>query len=124
MYDETIKIINDYISQSDFSPYDKLLPRKAFLDRLEEIFETKNFRPTYGTVRLHNDVMATVPVFDMRAMILSIVHDDTLMKEENFAEGLDIFTGNTDSNCDANHLYGEIHTHRRLAARKGALLWL
>ena len=110
MYDEIIKIINDYTSQSDFSPYDKLLPRKAFHDRLEEIFETKNFRPTYGTVRLHNDVMATVPVFDMRAMILSIVHDDTLMKEENFAEGLDIFTGHSDTNCNANDLYGEIHT--------------
>ena len=110
MYDEVIKIINDYTSQSDFSQYDKLLMRRAFHDRLEEIFETKNFRPTYGTVRLHNDVMATVPVFDMRAMILSIVHDDTLMKNENFAEGLDIFTGHVDNNCEANDLYGEIHT--------------
>jgi len=43
-------------------------------------------------------------------MILSMVHDKSLMKEENFAAGLDIFTGNVDTNCDENNSYGEIHT--------------
>jgi len=43
-------------------------------------------------------------------MILSMVHDKSLMNEENFAAGLDIFTGNVDTNCDKNNSYGEIHT--------------
>ena len=46
-------------------------------------------------------------------MILSILHDTTLMPQENFAEGLDIFTGNVDDSCQANNYYGEIHTGDR-----------
>jgi len=32
-------------------------------------------RPEYAAVRLHNNTFATVPVFDMKTMILSILHD-------------------------------------------------
>ena len=77
---------------------------------VEEVFNTKSFKPTYGSVVLHNNAIATVPVFDMKTMILSILHDTTLMRSENFAEGLDIFTGEIDENCAANECYGEIHT--------------
>ena len=58
---------------------------------------------------LHNNDIATVPVFDMKTMILSILHDKTLMRAENFAEGLDIFTGDVDGNCSVNDCYGEIY---------------
>ena len=59
MCDEIIKIINDYTSQSDFSQYDKLLPRRAFHDQLEEIFEMKNFRP-------HNVFIQLVTIFTVQ----------------------------------------------------------
>ena len=46
----------------------------------------------------------------MKTMILSILHDNTLMRQENFATGLDIFTGDVDEHCPQNKCYGEIHT--------------
>ena len=67
-------------------------------------------KPTYGSVRLHNGSIATVPVFDIKAMIVSILHDNSLMCVENFARGLDIFTGDVDEQCEYNNCYGEIHT--------------
>ena len=57
-----------------------------------------------------DNTLVSVPVFDAKAMILSILHDPILMREENFAEGYDIFTGAEIEDCDANNKYGEIHT--------------
>ena len=55
-------------------------------------------------------LIATLPVFDTKAMILSILHDAVLMQPDNLAEGLDIFTGTVDAKCHHSSLYGEIHT--------------
>ncbi len=52
-------------------------------------------QPKIGGVKLHDGSLATVPVFDVKSMILSIVHNQTIMMEENFAVGYDIFTGNS-----------------------------
>ena len=79
----------------------------------KKTFDTSDMKPTYGSVRLTDNSMVTVPVFDMKAMILSILHDKELMREENFAPGLDIFTGDVDPSCEANQVYGEIHTGDR-----------
>jgi hypothetical protein len=102
MYDDMIEIFNSYIASHDFNRYTKLHSRKVFLNQVEELFQTESFKPTYGSVVLHNNSIATVPVFNMKSMILLILHDTTLMCPENFAEGLDIFTGITDDDCAAN----------------------
>ena len=93
MYDDMIEIFNSYIASHDFNRYTKLRSRKVFLNEVEELFQTESFKPTYGSVILHNNSIATVPVFNMKSMMLSILHDTTVMRPENFAEGLDIFTG-------------------------------
>ncbi len=41
-------------------------------------------------------------------MILSILHDNDLMHQDNFASGLDIFTGSVDELCEENSCYGEV----------------
>jgi len=111
MYDETIEIIQRYIDSLNIhGAPTKLVSRQAFQDRVENIFNTAELKPTYGSVRLHDNSIATVPVFDMKTMILSILHDNTLMRQENFATGLDIFTGDVDEHCPQNKCYGEIHT--------------
>ena len=69
MYDDMISIINTYIESPDFSPHTKLQTRNTFLNRVEEVFQTVSFKPTYGSVVLHNNSIATVPVFDMKTMI-------------------------------------------------------
>ena len=110
MHDELIDIINAYIDTLHPPPPRKLLHHKQFLEKMEKKFDTSDLQPTYGSVRLTNNSLVTVPVFNMKAMILSILHDEQLMREENFAPGLDIFTGSTDPGCEANALYAEIHT--------------
>jgi hypothetical protein len=110
MYDELIEILNAYTSSPDFNMYSTLLPRSTFLSKVETVFNTSQLKPTYGAVRLHNNTYATIPVFDVKTMILSIVHDPNLMRAENFATGLDIFTGDVDRKCEDNKRYGEIHT--------------
>ena len=57
-----------------------------------------------------NNSLVTVPVFDAKAMILSLLHDHTVMRKENFAEGYDIFTGKEWKDEECNNKYGEIHT--------------
>ena len=110
MYDDVIKIINTYVNLPTFDKFSPLIKRQPFLNLLDELFNTSTMRPTYGSIRLYDGSLATVPVYDMKTMILSILHDDTLMRTENFAPGLDIFTGDVDDNCDANNYFGEIHT--------------
>ena len=110
MHDELIDIINTYVESLQSPPPRKLLHRKQFLEKMEKKFDTSDLKPTYGSVRLTNNSLATVPVYDMKAMILSILHDEQLMREENFAPGLDIFTGYVNTDCEDNNLYGEIHT--------------
>jgi hypothetical protein len=110
MYDEMIEIFNTYISSTDFNVYSKLSSHSSFLEKIETAFSTNEMKPTYGAVRLHNDTYATVPVFDVKTMILSILHDPKLMNADNFAKGYDVFTGDVDRKCRDNKLYGEIHT--------------
>ena len=111
MYDEMIEILNAYTSSpEDFNIYSNLSPRTTFLAKVETVFNTSKLKPTYGAVQLHNDTYATVPVFDVKTMILSILHDPNLMRADNFATGLDIFTGDVDRKCVDNKWYGEVHT--------------
>ena len=43
-------------------------------------------------------------------MIISILSDESLMKEENLAPGYNIFTGEVDNNHPHNQNCGEVHT--------------
>ncbi len=49
-----------------------------------------------------------VPEFDLEAMILSILHDWALIQPKNFAEGLDIFSGDVNEGYESNNNYGKI----------------
>ncbi len=110
MYDEMVKLFNAYISSPQFSKNTLLRPRKHFISESENLFSIQALKPRNGTVKMTDNTLVTVPVFDAKAMILSILHDPVLMKEENFAEGYDIFTGAEIEGCAANNKYGEIHT--------------
>ena len=110
MYDKMVKLFNAYISSPQFSKNTLLRPRKYFISESEELFSIQALKPRNGTVKMTDNTLVTVPVFDAKAMILSILHDPILMREENFAEGYDIFTGAEIEDCDANNKYGEIHT--------------
>ena len=53
-------------------------------------------------VTLSDGTDATVSLFDIEHMILSLLSDESLMKDENLAPGYDIFTGDVDENHPHN----------------------
>jgi hypothetical protein len=75
----------------------------------KKTFNSKALQPINGTVRLHNNTFVTVPVFDTKHMIISLLTDPSVMNEKNFAKGYNMFTGEVD-NHPANNKYGEVHT--------------
>lgn len=70
MHDEVIDIINAYIESLNIEHTNKLMHHSPFLEKLEKSYGTDKFKPTYGSVQLNNGGLATVPVFDMKTMIL------------------------------------------------------
>jgi hypothetical protein len=58
-----------------------------------------------GTLRLHDNTLVTVPVFNTIHMIISLLSDPSLMNKTNFAEGYNELTGKVD-NHPANNKYG------------------
>jgi hypothetical protein len=55
---------------------------------------------------LHEESVASVAVFNLKAMIMSLLTDKILMTEGNFADGLNIFTGKPEGFIND---FGEIH---------------
>ena len=110
MYDEIINLFNDYVTSPEFSQYALLQHRQQFMSSTEKIFGISSLSPKYSQVQMMDNTIVTVPVFDARAMILSLLHDPTIMWLENLADGYNIFTGAELEGCDSNNMYGEIHT--------------
>ena len=110
MYDEIVTLFNAYLSSPDFSSFARLKSRKGFIKESEKLFTIGSMTPVNENVKLTDNTVATVPVFDAKTMILSLLHDPSLMKEENLAEGYDIYTGAEMDGYECNRKYGEIHT--------------
>ena len=90
MYDDLCQLVNDYSSSSDFDRHARLQSRKSFLRSIEETHCTQGLRPYHGIVQLHDNTPVTVPVFDTKQMIISMLTDPSLMNPNNFAEGYNV----------------------------------
>jgi hypothetical protein len=55
----------------------------------------------------------------MKAMLTSLLTDQIIMVDTNFAEGYDVLTGDVDVNNPSNDKYGEVHTGDAWMPRKG-----
>ena len=67
-----------------------------------------HLKPNMANVPLINPALfAAVAVFDLKASILNILHDEKLMSNQYFAPGLDIFSGKCTQ--PITHI-GEVHT--------------
>ena len=111
MHDELINLLQKYLQFGKLDPeHVDLLTRKKFISTIEKDFKTKSLKPKHVNVTLSDGTEATVSLFDIEHMILSLLSDESLMKDENLAPGYDIFTGDVDENNSHNQNYGEIHT--------------
>ena len=107
-YDDIISLIKNYSNNRSLNfSSDNLVNRKRFVRNLEETMSCTTMKPKHVDVELTNGTMATVSVFDIEAMILSLLHDENLMSPENLAPGYDLHTGKRTA---PNTHHGEIHT--------------
>ena len=118
LYDDVVNLFNEYISSPNLDIYAKFKTRTSFIQSIESSHSTTNLAPMNRDVTLHDGKHVTVPVFDAKYMIMDLLTNPHLMKECNFAEGYDLYTGNIDIATPSNNKYGEIHTgDDRLPAR-------
>ncbi len=92
LHDDVVKLINGYIKLDQFCPFAKWKRRKHIMRDVENAFQTGHLKPTNGTVRLHDQSLVTIPVFDIKHMIIDMLTDPTLMHEDNLVSGYNIFT--------------------------------
>jgi hypothetical protein len=71
--------------------------------------DTAKLKPQDVDVNLTFGGQATMSVFDLETMIMSLLTDPTLMQPKNIAHGYYLFTGKCEGN-NADDCYGEIHT--------------
>jgi hypothetical protein len=110
MFDDICHPVNEYTSSQEFSIHTKLQYWKSFLRYMEGSHWTHLLWPTNCNVTLHDGKTVTVPVFDMKEMLISILTDKTLMSNTNFVEGYNVLTGDVDNNNPCNQKCGEVHT--------------
>ena len=88
MHDEIIYLFRSYLTTGKLDPpNDDFCSRKQFISRVEKESETTGLKPKHIDVTLSNGSRATVSLFDIEYMILSLLTDKSLMKDENLAPG-------------------------------------
>jgi hypothetical protein len=96
LYDEICHLFNEYISSPNFDRFAKFKSRKSLLTSTQKTFNSKTLQPIDGTVRLHDNTLVTVPFFDTKHMIISLLTDPSVMNKKYFAGGYDVLTGEVD----------------------------
>jgi len=95
LYDEIIDLIQFHATTQDtnFSTNKLVYHRKELTKTLSQLYNLHDLQPALHNVTLSDSSVVTVPVFNVKAVILSILHDHNRMNPSNFAPGYDIFTG-------------------------------
>ncbi len=85
----------------------QILSRKQLVQLLAKYHQLNFLKPTLHSVPLTDGSVATVPILDVKALLIAFLNDPLRMCQENFASNYDIFTEKAKSptsNLD------EIHT--------------
>jgi hypothetical protein len=71
----------------------QILSRKQLVQLLTKYYQLNFLKPTLHSVPLTDGSVATVPIFDVKALLIAFLNDPLRMRQENFASNYDIFTG-------------------------------
>jgi hypothetical protein len=89
LYDEICHLFKEYISSPIFGRFAKFKSRRSQLTYTQKTFDSKALLLINGTVRLHdNTLVRTVPVFDTKHMIISLLTDPSEMNEKTLQKGI------------------------------------
>ncbi len=94
LYDEIIDTIKFHstVHKTDFSAT-KLYHQKELTKTLSDLYKFNVIKPVMHKVTITDGSVVTVPVFDVKVVLLSILHDPQRMRYENFAMIYNIFLG-------------------------------
>jgi hypothetical protein len=71
----------------------QILSRKQLVQLLTKYYQLNFLKPKIHSVPLTDGSVATVPIFDVKALVIAFLNDPLRMRQENFASNYDIFTG-------------------------------
>jgi hypothetical protein len=75
----------------------QILSRKQLVQMLTKYYQLIFFKPTLDSVPLTDGSVATVPILDVKALLIAFLNDPLRIRQENFASNYDIFTGKVKS---------------------------
>jgi hypothetical protein len=84
-----------------------ILSRKQLVQLLTKYYQLNFLKPTLHSVPLTDGLVATIPIFDVKAFLIAFHNDPLRMHQENFVSNDDIFTGREKS---LTSTLDEIHT--------------
>ncbi len=70
----------------------QILSRKQLVQLLTKYYQLNFLKSTLHSVPLTDRSVATVPIFDVKALLIAFLNDPLRMRQENFASNYDIFT--------------------------------
>ncbi len=71
----------------------QILSRKQLVQLLTKYYQLNFLKPTLHSMPLTAGSVATVPIFEVKALLIAFLNDPLRMRQENFASNYDIFTG-------------------------------
>jgi hypothetical protein len=98
LHDEICHLFEQYISSPNFDRFAKFKSRRSLLTFTQKTRNSKALGPINGTVRLHNNSLVSVPVFNTKHILISLLLDSSVMNKKNFAEGYNVLTGEVENN--------------------------
>lgn len=108
LYDEIIDLIKMHGAQDNNFSTSQLYHRNELTKNVAKLYNLTELQPRLHNVTLSDSSVVSVSVFDVKAVILSMLNDSRRMQQIHFASGYDIFTGHTMD--DTNTYLNEIHT--------------
>ena len=98
IHSEILELIKTHAQthSADFSTL-QIMSRQTLIRILTTHYRLDFLKPTLATVMLTDGTKATVPIFNVKATLLSFLNDPKKMRPENFASNYDIFTGKSTS---------------------------
>jgi hypothetical protein len=110
VHDEMISVIKRHSNDQSFTfSSHNLKTRSSLLKDLKRNMDMSKLKHQDVDVNLTFGGQATISVFDLETMIMSLLTDPTLMQPKIIAHGYDLFTGKCEGN-NTDDCYGEIHT--------------
>jgi len=121
MFNQIIQCIKAHAVHHDVE-FDTLqiLSRKQLVQFLTRYYKLDFLKPTLHSVPLSDGTVATMTIFDVKALLIAFLNNPLKMCEENFASNYDIFSGKAKTPTST---IDEIHTGSLWEPARKKILW-